>query len=429
MQIQNTILKVLLFICVYSYGYSCSMYKLTMDGKTMVGNNQDAWRSTTNVWFENAKSDQEIGACFTGSRKVGIQRFVPQSGLNVAGLSFSRLTAYHPKQVSLNANKKQITDEVDYLSNVLRKCRTIADVKAYVDEYDYSYFIEDVFIYIDKSGDYLIVEPYQMIEGNSPTYILSNFCPSVTDLDQARKQLRYKRGEKFLENNALDVSLDYCRSMSDTMSVCRKRNGDGTLLTSIWDLDELKVNLYFYHDYNSTIHYDIQEELALGDHLISIPGLFPENSEFVRFKTYKTPFTHYKIRLLIVLTGGVVLFLSFMFLLSYFRNRKDHVINFVKALFSFVNILLFGFLIILATNINIYYFDAPYQHYNSTFKSLFSYFPFLIGLCVLPLFIFTMKFIKKNNKVILISSFLILNNAIYFVAIFAFSYWGFFDVF
>ncbi len=39
---------------------------------------------------------------------------------------------------------------------------------------------------IDSLGDYLIVEPYNLIEGNSPNYVLANFCPSITDNEQAR---------------------------------------------------------------------------------------------------------------------------------------------------------------------------------------------------------------------------------------------------
>ena len=31
--------------------------------------------------------------------------------------------------------------------------------------YDHSIFIDDVYIYIDILGDYIIVEPYQMIKG------------------------------------------------------------------------------------------------------------------------------------------------------------------------------------------------------------------------------------------------------------------------
>jgi len=90
-----------------------------------------------------------------------------------------------------------------------------------------------------------VVELYEMIKGNDPFYVLANFCPSLTSNQKAREQIRYKESEDFLKANQLDTSLDLCRSVSDTMSVCRNRNGDRTLLTSIWDTQNGIVSLYF----------------------------------------------------------------------------------------------------------------------------------------------------------------------------------------
>ena len=41
---------------------ACSMYKITTDGKTMVGCNYDAWFTTPKIWFENARTPDEYGA-------------------------------------------------------------------------------------------------------------------------------------------------------------------------------------------------------------------------------------------------------------------------------------------------------------------------------------------------------------------------------
>ena len=34
---------------------ACSMYKITVDGKTVVGCNHDTWLYTPKIWFEDAK--------------------------------------------------------------------------------------------------------------------------------------------------------------------------------------------------------------------------------------------------------------------------------------------------------------------------------------------------------------------------------------
>jgi hypothetical protein len=235
---------------------ACSMYKITSDGKTMVGCNHDTWFSTAKIWFENARKPNELGASFTGARQVGGNRTAPQSGMNERGLAFSRLSAYYPKQENPFPNRLKIGNEVDYLTGILHKCATVKEVKQYIEQYDQSVFFDDVFIYIDSSGSYLIVEPYTLVEDNDPIYILSNFCPSITDNEQARQLTRYRNGEDFLKTHKVSSSLPYCSALSDTMHVCRSRNGDGTLLSSIWDTKDGLVNLYFYHNFDSSIQFN-----------------------------------------------------------------------------------------------------------------------------------------------------------------------------
>lgn len=232
---------------------ACSMYKITVDGRTMVGCNHDAWLTTPKIWFENAKHQYQYGAVYTGSREVSQFRTTPQSGMNTMGLVFSRLASYHPIQTNPFSQRQKINDEAEYLSEILRNCASVKEVKEYVEEYDHSFFINDVFIYIDSLGDYLIVEPYKVIEGYDPTYVLANFCPSITSNQQARKLERYRSGEDFLKTNNAIASLDFCTSLSDTMSVCRSRNGDGTLITSIFDTREKTANIYFYHNFDKVI--------------------------------------------------------------------------------------------------------------------------------------------------------------------------------
>ena len=134
MNIRSTISALLIsFFLVYFYllGNACSMYKVTLGPKTMVGCNEDAWRTTSRIWFENAINDHEYGAGFTGSRKVGRDRFAPQSGMNEVGL-VSLNSSLPSKNESKTRGKKGIDNEVQYLTDILHKCRTIDDVKRYM---------------------------------------------------------------------------------------------------------------------------------------------------------------------------------------------------------------------------------------------------------------------------------------------------------
>ena len=174
---------------------ACSGYKITIGNRTFFGSNHDAWFTTPHIWFENATIDK-YGAAFTGARFDGENGYAPQSGMNEMGLAFERLVSYHPKQRSF-ANRKTISNPTKYLKDILHTCKTVEEVQEYISKYDHSYFIEDVFIYVDKSGKYLIVEPYTLTIGNEPTYVISNFCPSITPEQNANKLDRYRNGVRY----------------------------------------------------------------------------------------------------------------------------------------------------------------------------------------------------------------------------------------
>lgn len=421
--------SVLLLILSQNQSQGCSMYKVTVGGKTIVGCNEDAWRITPRIWFENAKNKNEYGAAFTGSRQVSTNIFAPQSGMNEAGLTFSRLTSYFPKRNTQSSQKIRITNEVTYLKDILHKCATVEEVKKYIEQYEHSFFIEDVFIYIDKSGKYLIVEPYNLTEGNDPYYVLSNFCPSITSNEQARKLERYKNGEDFLKNRQLDASLSFCKTLSDTMHVCRNRNADGTLLTSIWDTEKGRVNLYFYHAYDFTVQFNLAQELAKGDHIIDITSLFPENPDFKRLATYITPFNTPFLRFFLVILGAFLTFLSFIYAITYIRNLRKVTAYKILIPTIFLNLLLTVYFAVLVTNIGIYYFDAPYKHYSSNLISISSYIPFVLLLSIIPIIFYAIRFIRNERKKLWIKSLITLNTLIYTSSILGFGYWGLFNVF
>jgi hypothetical protein len=406
---------------------ACSMYKITVDGKTMVGCNEDAWRTISRIWFVNAKLPNEYGAAFTGSRQVGSNRTAPQSGMNEVGLAFTRLGAWYPTQENPFTDRIKITNEVAYLTDILQKCANIEEVKTYIEKYDYCLFYDHVFIYVDSSGKYLIVEPYKLIEGNNPHYVLSNFCPSITDNEQARQLVRYRNGEDFINRNQANSSLAYFTALSDTMHVSRSRNGDGTLLTSIWNTNDKFVNLYFYHNYDTTIQFNLKEELAKGDRVISIPELFPKNVDFERLISYKTPYNTPKLRILIVILAGVLMLLTFFLAIQLFTNRNARISLKAVLLISGLNMVLTAYLAVLATHQNIYYFDAPYVDYSSNFITISSYTPFLLLLSIIPFSVFIIKRIQSNKTKTWVKAILLSNNLLYLIFIGGFAYWGLYN--
>ncbi|MCO6163186.1 MULTISPECIES: hypothetical protein [unclassified Flavobacterium] len=403
----------------------CSMYKVTKNGVTIVGCNEDAWRITPHIWFEIG-TNTTLGAAFTGSRYDGQNGYAPQSGMNEYGLVFSRLASYHPKiQTSIFDSKLQITNPTQYLKNILHTCKTVDEVKNYIQKYDQSFFLEDVFIYIEKSGKYIIVEPYTIITGNDCQYVLSNFCPSITSSEKAEKLERYRNGVHFLKNK-LETDLDFCKKVSDTMHVCRDKIGDGTLLTSIWNTNEGIVNLYFYHNYSTTVQFNLQEELSKGNHSYQINQLFPKNKEFESLEGYKIPHNTNSIRFILLSFGLFFICSSFYFLFSYFKRRNQVEYNFIKLILFFFGLFLFYYMYVLNTTISIFYFPSPYHHSSNTFITMSSYIPYVLAISILPFLYINYKLALKKSWNVFTFSLFSLNNLIYLFLIAFFTYWMFY---
>ena len=426
MQFVRFVLVTILTLSVWQNSIACSGYKISFGNRTFFGSNHDAWFTTPHIWFENASMDK-YGAAFTGARFDGINGYAPQSGMNEMGLAFERLVAYHPKQESF-VNRQSISNPTKYLKDILHQCKTVEEVQEYIGKFDHSYFIEDIFIYVDNSGKYLIVEPYKLTIGNEPTYLISNFCPSITPEQKANKRERYRNGAAFLKND-IDTTLAFCTALSDTMHVCRKKIGDGTLLTSIWDLNRGTVNLYFYHDYKTTVQFNLSEELKKGDHIIAIETLFPKNPEFEQLRNYNTPKDSILIGIFLVVSAGFFLLTSIFFLVQYLSRREGKKFAYVQLLLFPIGLILFYYMYVLSGPVNVFYFPAPYKDPTNVFVSVTSYIPFLLLLFILPFSLINYRLIKEKSWSLLAKWLFTLNNLIYLILIGLFVYWKFYDIF
>ena len=61
----TTIILLTILISIPNFGLACSMYKITKDGKTIAGNNEDWLSPNHQFWFENG-SKSKFGVMYMG---------------------------------------------------------------------------------------------------------------------------------------------------------------------------------------------------------------------------------------------------------------------------------------------------------------------------------------------------------------------------
>lgn len=420
--IKVSLLAIVLFFSVDRVP-ACSAYKVTVGGATRYGMNYDTWFEHPRIWFETTG----FGAAFTGANDMGAAGFSPQAGMNVYGLSFGTLATRTPDNGAPAVGKKPIPGRVQYLKDILHACRTVEEVKAYIEQYDHSVLSNDVFLYTDRSGRYLVVEPYTLTLGDDASYVIANFCPSTVSDFHSITQQRYINGTAFLQYK-IDTSLAFCTALSDTMHVCRAKHGDGTLLTSIWDLQKGNVDLFFYHDYAHPVQFDLAAELARSDHSYEISSLFPPNKEYQQLLRFKTPLNSSALDGFLRFCFILFLLSAIYFPLSYFRNRTAPYAGY-KWMLAAVSLVLMYYVFKLATEMGIFYFPAPYRDPGSMLLTLAGYLPFVILLAIIPLLLINRKVVKEKAWRGTSRWLFTLNSTIYVALVALFAYWGLYAVF
>jgi len=404
------------------------MCKVTINGHTYLGNNEDSWRLGSRIWFESGSAGK-LGAVY-----VGYGNNFPQGGMNEAGLAFDGLTTA-PKTINPRPDKKAISNPMDFVKQIMQTCKTVEDVRQFAIQYErQTQFNNGEYFFTDRAGNYLVMESDTLLTGSKDKYIIANFCPSVTSEKERHNWARYDRGFQYIRNHPSDSNSNYALALTDTMHECREILGDGTMYSFIADLDKGDFTLYFYHDFAHAVKFNLKEELSKGDHASEMLSLFPPNAEFKKLTDFKTPRNNVWMLASLYLIGGFLLFSFVFYLFSFVIERKKisfqhQKYQYLKSVLAIMNILLLYFVFVLIRNENIYYFPSPYHEDHFSLVNVAAYLPFLLITMIIPLINWNVKIIRDNGCNIFSKGLYSLHSLVYLILITLFTYWGFYNIF
>lgn len=263
-------LLTLLTVFTFHYGISCSVFKITKNGKTIVGNNEDYFNPSTKIWFEPKSDTHKYGVAY-----VGFDNDFGQGALNTEGLVFDGFAMQY-LAVNDTAGKLNI-HFTEYLPYIMRNFSKVREVKEYFKTINLHHLTNSMFLFVDKSGEYLIVEGDSLIIGNDPVFTLSNFYPSQTKSQDEVDISFYQKGKKYIENNTLNADFKSCSN------VMKNLQQETTQYSSIYDLSAGIIKIYHFHNYEASVDFKLNEELEKGHHSFIIPELFSKESAGYKF--------------------------------------------------------------------------------------------------------------------------------------------------
>ena len=275
---KNLILLITIILSISVSVNACSMYKITRDGKTIVGNNED-WISPNNQFWFDPGEDGEYGVM-----NIGLLNNFAQGAINEAGLVFDGFA--NPYLEVKNLDGKISIPIGEAVQKIMHSFENVREVKKYLASINLQSLSSGQLVFVDKTGEYLIVEGDELILGKEAEKTFSNFYYSQINSVEEVELPNVQNGLEFMKKSTAKCSFNYCGSVMKSLS-----NPDGyTQYSTIYDLDKLTIRVYLFHDYSQFVEIDLLKELKSGSHRFMIADLFPKESKgFQHFFKYNDP--------------------------------------------------------------------------------------------------------------------------------------------
>lgn len=239
----------ILTFCHYDAS-ACTIFNASQNNTALAGNNEDWYDKDAKVWFLPADGKNH------GRVYFGFYNADPQGGMNDQGV-FIDFVAFFPVKLApsnfTGSLIEKVLKECSTLDQALDVCRkNIAQCLGYGD-----------FMIADQFGGSAIIS----WDWNTNTIQINKKSGTYQLLGYGEPMLK-----PIFEAGNYDTSVENFQKLLDDA-----HQGDLTVYSNIYDLKNKKIYLYYLHNYNYSIEFDLNTELQKGPHLYDLSSLFPQN--------------------------------------------------------------------------------------------------------------------------------------------------------
>jgi len=293
---------------------SCTIFSITYGESALFGNNEDWLNPLTYYWVE-PPSQNNYGILY-----FGFDNLFPQGGINEKGLAFDGNAL---PGITLQKYREGLKPSQAIVNNlIMQKCATVSEAIEMAKSYDWSQSFGGVlggqFLLADALGDAVV------ISANSDGEIVFTRKPDgngflvSTNFNRANPENRYgkypcKRYNTTVKmlgeiENESNLTVDFLASVLEEVHAEGKKIN--TLYSNIFDLKNCVAYLYYWHQFNYVVTFDVAEVIARQPPPAQIKTLFPQkiiDQATTEYKNYqKGP-----PKILIGLTILIIGFLAF----------------------------------------------------------------------------------------------------------------------
>lgn len=270
--LRSTILVIPIVILMCSVLLSpvaaCTIFSASNGVEILVGNNEDWNHTNFSICFYPRSSYREYGyAAFVHSENYLDVR----AGMNDQGV-FIDATSVPSSNVTIDPEKPFLNR--DMFRFVLQNCKSVNETIDYFMYYNIAETWNWQLLVADSNGDSVVIvagpdEAVWYIHKNGTFQLITNGNIAYPELGQsASSEYRYESAHALLEQMDGNLSISAFRETLDAA------HSKYTAFSSVYDLINRDIYIYFNHVYTKEIVFNLDEQLAMGGHAYDLSKLF-----------------------------------------------------------------------------------------------------------------------------------------------------------
>jgi hypothetical protein len=245
--------------------------------KVLAGRNAD-WGNLNIRMRMLPASDGKYGRIYLGAESgQGIGSFINTTGMNDQGLWYGATSLYDGEALPVRNDIKNYyhkpTLNVDLVQRVMEVCSTVDEVIEYFTRYYYPVWNgHDLFV--DRNGNSVIIEfgekDVVFIRRSGNHQVMTNFPNADTLNARWYNCYRYKTADRLLAASQ-EISTDSFRSICDAV---HQEGKNPTSLSTVYDIATGDLYVYYFHNYEEVLVFNVYDELAKGEKYYILPDYF-----------------------------------------------------------------------------------------------------------------------------------------------------------
>jgi hypothetical protein len=244
------------------------------EDKILTGRNAD-WNNIDVRMLVIPPSEAKYGRIYLGAEGSG--GFINTTGMNDQGLWYGSTSLYDgaalPTRNDIKNYYNKPTWPYELIEKVMEECTTVDEAIIIFSTYFEPYWTGHYLI-VDKDGNSVIIEfgekDVVFIPKKNIYQVMTNFPNADTLNARWYNCYRYKTAESMLANSD-EISTDLFRTICDAV---HQEGSSPTSLSTVYDLNNGNLFVYYFHNYEEVLVFNLNEELTKGENYYKIPEYF-----------------------------------------------------------------------------------------------------------------------------------------------------------